>query len=61
AAMEKQPTIATSQIAQQQTQNTQQTEQNINTQTRRRYTINKTVNNRPSLNSGILTGRKTLG
>lgn len=60
-AMEQQPTVQTSQIAQQQTQNTQATEQTLNTEARRRYTLTKTVNNRPSLNSSILTGRKTLG
>lgn len=60
-AMEQQPTVQTSKIAQQQTQNTQATEQAVNTESRRRYSLSQTVNNRPGLNSGILTGRKTLG
>lgn len=61
AAMEQQPTVQTSKVAEQQTQNTQATEQAVNTEARRRYTLTKTVNNRPGINSGILTGRKTLG
>lgn len=60
-AMEQQPTVQTSKIAEQQTQNTQASEQTLNTEARRRYSLTKTVNNRPSLTGGILTGRKTLG
>lgn len=60
-AMEQQPTVQTSKVAEQQTQNTQATEQAVNTEARRRYALTDTVNNRPGLNSGILTGRKTLG
>ena len=50
-AMEQQPTVQTSKVA----------EQAVNTEARRRYSLAQTVNKRPSLNSGILTGRKTLG
>lgn len=60
-AMEQQPTVQTSQVAEQQTQNTQATEQAVNTEARRRYSLTKTINNRPGINSGLLTGRKTLG
>lgn len=60
-AMEQQPAVQTSKIAEQQTQNTQATEQAVNKDAQRRFSLLKTVNNRPSLNSGLLTGRKTLG
>lgn len=60
-AMEQQPTVQTSKVAEQQTQDTQASEQAVNTEARRRYSLAQTVNKRPSLNSGILTGRKTLG
>lgn len=60
-AMQQQPTVQTSKIAEQQTQNTQTSEQAINTEARRRYSLAQTINKRPSLNSSLLTGRKTLG
>lgn len=62
AAMEKQPVVQSSGIAAQQTQNDtrQQTEQNLNTEARRRFALNKTVNTRPSPVSSLTGTRQTL-
>lgn len=59
-AMEKQPVVQSADIAAQQTQtNTQQqTEQNLNTDAKRRFALSKTVNTRPT--SSLTGTRQTL-
>lgn len=59
SAMEKQPTVQASEIAAQQTQDTrEQSEQAINTASKRRYALSKTVN-QPAV-TGFPGTRKTL-
>lgn len=60
SAMEKQPTVQAADIAAQQTQDTrEQSKQAVNTATKRRFSLNRTVN--PSAASSLMGGRKTLG
>lgn len=61
-AMEKQPVVQSSEIAAQQTKTDtkQQTEQNLATDARRRFSMNKTLNPRSSPVSSLTGTRQTL-
>lgn len=61
AAMEKAPVAQSSKIAEQQTQNIQMSEHSVNADAKRRMGIGSTVNNKHTFNSGMISGRKTLG
>lgn len=60
SAMEKQPTVQAANVATQQTQDTQASEQTVNTAAKRRFAMSRTVNPSASVFSSFSGSRKTL-
>lgn len=60
SAMAKQPTVQAADVAAQQTQDTQASEQTVNTAAKRRFAMSRTVNPSASAISSFPGTRKTL-
>lgn len=60
SAMEKQPTVQAADVAAQQTQDTQASEQTVNTAAKRRFALSRTVNPSAGAISSFPGTRKTL-